>query len=108
MTTTTARTTTCPGWCEPTEHWENVSEVDERPGRITAWHSGRRIAWSDKPDNYVQIHQVVRTADVPAHPTRIVLAADESAMEGIHDLTAPDARRLAAALVDLADELDHC
>ena len=101
MTTTTA---TCPGWCDPAEHWDDFSEPG---GGVTRWHGGRRITWSDKPDTYVQIQQVVGDGEETPEPAHIFIAAQESYQEGIYDITGPDGRRLAAALLELADELER-
>lgn len=105
--TTPTETATCPGWCDPAEHWDDLSDADEAGSGVTRWHGGRRIAWSDKPDTYVQIRQVVGDAEEIPEPAHIFIAAQESYPEGIYDITGPDGRRLAAALLELADELER-
>lgn len=114
MTTTTHYTRTCPGWCDPTEHYDDISDAspDLARGGITSWYAGRRISWSttEPDDHYVQIQRIDGYGTDPANLGPMerahVFIGMEAYPEGGHDIAPDDARHLAGALVALADELD--
>ncbi len=91
----------CPAWCAS----HSVEVTDRTQGRVTT-HCSRRLDWSDEtPDTYVQIERTDRYGD-DTGPAGIFISHGEARLDGLHEITATEARRLGAALATLADALE--
>ena len=86
---------TCPSWCSGDHLFDDDSA---QGGGVTVHHQSERLVWSES-HGPVGIYRIAGYApeDLPA----------SISISGVlHDVTADDARRLARALQQLADELE--
>jgi hypothetical protein len=100
----TAMTTTspyvplrCPVWCAA--HGDD--DAERLGGGVTTQHESRVLTWSDDEHNIAGIRRIDEYAD--SHLEGIFIADHTDAL---WDISAADARRLAAALVRLADQFE--
>jgi hypothetical protein len=88
----------CPIWCAA----HGDEEVDRLGGGVTTQHESKVLTWSEDRHNIAGIRRIDEYAD--SHLEGIFVA---DRTDALWDITAADARRLAAALLQLADEFEH-
>lgn len=87
----------CPVWCAA--HGED--DADRLGGGVTTQHESQVHTWSDDEHNIAGIRRIDEYAD--SHLEGIFIADHTDAL---WDISAADARRLAAALLQLADQFE--
>ncbi|MDX6309686.1 MAG: hypothetical protein QOI06_2732 [Nocardioidaceae bacterium] len=87
----------CPHWCRS----HGLDASDRFGGGVTALHESDVLTWSDDGSGIAGIRAIDEYAD--GHLAGIYIA---NATDHVWDITADQARRLAAVLVTLADEFD--
>jgi hypothetical protein len=87
----------CPAWCV-----DNAFDVDLGDGRggVTVSHSGRPVDWSQDGECSAWLARLDGYAD--QMPAAITIGGREGELV---DISPDEARRLAAVLLELADEL---
>lgn len=88
----------CPSWCQS----HSAADVDRLGGGVTSQHESAVLAWSDDGRNIAGIRRIDEFAD--SHLEGIYIG---NPRDHVWDITAEQARRLAAALLILADEFDQ-
>jgi hypothetical protein len=88
----------CPIWCAAHGH----DDANRLGGGVTTQHESKVLTWSDDQHNIAGIRRIDEYAD--SHLEGIFVADHTDAL---WDITAADARRLAAALLQLADEFEQ-
>jgi hypothetical protein len=87
----------CPAWCAA--HGDD--DADRLGGGVTTQHESHVHTWSDDEHNIAGIRRIDEYAD--SHLEGIFIADHTDAL---WDISAADARRLAAALLQLADQFE--
>lgn len=87
----------CPSWCRS----HTAADIDRLGGGVTSLHESAVLPWSDDGRNIAGIRRIDEFAD--SHVEGIYIGNPQ---DHLWDITADEARRLAAALLILADEFD--
>jgi hypothetical protein len=88
----------CPRWCR--SHQREHAQI--RGGGVTALHESDVVVWSEQDNFIAAIRRIDEYGD--GHLDGIYLG---DGWDFVWDISADQARRLAAALVELADQLDN-
>ena len=88
---------TCPSWCRSHDR----DDVSRLGGGVTALHESEVLSWSDDGHQIAGIRRIDEYADGRLEGIYI-----ENHQDSVWDVTAEQARRLAHALLKLADALE--